>query len=450
MKFTNIILFCFLVGESICLPFENIENGLVAYYEFELNGEDSSSSGFHGTFHGNPNFIERSNEWAMSFDGIDDYFRVNQNFAPITEFTWSFWLHLTEASFQQDNGLLMAIQAPPYHWAPLIMIDSNKDSLVFGSTGATEITKSNFPVDDWFMLTVMRYANGETAMFVNDELKNTGTTAINQTLDYLIIGGQQPINKFTNFSVDDVRIYNRALSNSEVEQLYMSETNAQPLQIINQPTSRTIAEGADVEFSTIAEGTEPISYQWQFNGDDIQGANESVLRLENVNPGSEGIYRVLVFNSLESILSAPATLTVNSIDSDQDGLSDFLESQLGTNPNLIDTDDDGLTDKQEVDLGINPLSKDSDNDGFLDKVEIDNGSDPGSSASAPEILKLTTYVRLEFGTQQGSVYILQISTDGIEWADSGNSFVGPGGKTDLFVRADNLLNTFYRLKKLSE
>ncbi len=41
-------------------------------------------------------------------------------------------------------------------------------------------------------------------------------------------------------------------------------------------------------------------------------------------------------------------------DLDEDGLSDFYEMMLGTDPNDTDTDDDGYTDKEEVDVGSYP------------------------------------------------------------------------------------------------
>jgi hypothetical protein len=45
----------------------------------------------------------------------------------------------------------------------------------------------------------------------------------------------------------------------------------------------------------------------------------------------------------------------DQIDTDGDGLSDYREDKLGTDPNKVDTDGDGLTDKEEVDAGLNPL-----------------------------------------------------------------------------------------------
>ena len=57
-------------------------------------------------------------------------------------------------------------------------------------------------------------------------------------------------------------------------------------------------------------------------------------------------------------------------DSDDEGLFDLLEKELGTDPLNPDTDGDGLTDYEEVyKLGTDPLKADSDNNGIPDGEE---------------------------------------------------------------------------------
>ena len=68
-------------------------------------------------------------------------------------------------------------------------------------------------------------------------------------------------------------------------------------------------------------------------------------------------------------------------DDDNDGLSDSLESSIGTDPLDADTDNDGLTDYEEVawdgdassylpGSDLNPLVADTDNDGLMDYEEV--------------------------------------------------------------------------------
>src|SRR5207249_2267354 len=83
-----------------------------------------------------------------------------------------------------------------------------------------------------------------------------------------------------------------------------------PPAITAQPQSRTNIIGTTASFSAAANGTAPLSYQWQFNGAAIQNANGTNLTLDNVQLSDAGNYTVVVTNVAGSITSAVATLTV--------------------------------------------------------------------------------------------------------------------------------------------
>ena len=63
-------------------------------------------------------------------------------------------------------------------------------------------------------------------------------------------------------------------------------------------------------------------------------------------------------------------------DTDEDGLADAREEELGTNPFSPDTDGDGLVDGRELDLGTDPTDPDTDGDGVDDGRELDRGTSP--------------------------------------------------------------------------
>jgi hypothetical protein len=74
------------------------------------------------------------------------------------------------------------------------------------------------------------------------------------------------------------------------------------------------------------------------------------------------------------------TIDPSTIDSDSDGLPDYIEEQLGTDPFDADSDDDGISDFDEVQNGLDPLvddaDDDADSDGLTNIEEIANGTDP--------------------------------------------------------------------------
>ena len=64
--------------------------------------------------------------------------------------------------------------------------------------------------------------------------------------------------------------------------------------------------------SVVTVGTEPISYQWHFGGQAIEGATKSSLSLANVKAVNSGKYKVTVSNAAGSETSDTVTLSVES------------------------------------------------------------------------------------------------------------------------------------------
>jgi len=119
---------------------------------------------------------------------------------------------------------------------------------------------------------------------------------------------------YFNGLVDEVSIYNRALTASEIYAIYAAGSGGKcppttPV-IIAQPTNQTIAVGGTANFSVTASGALPLSYQWIFSGTNISGATNTTLTLTNVQLNQAGNYAVLVTNVYGSVLSSNAALTV--------------------------------------------------------------------------------------------------------------------------------------------
>ena len=83
--------------------------------------------------------------------------------------------------------------------------------------------------------------------------------------------------------------------------------------ITSQPESTAGAPGGAVAFSVEAVGTEPLSYQWRFNGADIAGATGPTLLLENLQPDQAGEYSVEISNRVGSAVSDGARLVIGRL-----------------------------------------------------------------------------------------------------------------------------------------
>jgi len=90
----------------------------------------------------------------------------------------------------------------------------------------------------------------------------------------------------------------------------IASANAPP-SILVQPQDQTADQGQDATFTVTAAGLMPLGYQWRFSGTNLTGATASAYTRANVQPADAGPYSVLISNSVGSIISSNALLTVN-------------------------------------------------------------------------------------------------------------------------------------------
>ncbi|HZR17008.1 MAG TPA: choice-of-anchor Q domain-containing protein [Verrucomicrobiae bacterium] len=83
--------------------------------------------------------------------------------------------------------------------------------------------------------------------------------------------------------------------------------------ISQQPMDQTVDSGNDVIFSVGAAGSLPLSWQWWFNGNPLHDATTANLALTSVTTDQAGGYSVVITNSLGSITSRVAILTVTNV-----------------------------------------------------------------------------------------------------------------------------------------
>ena len=90
--------------------------------------------------------------------------------------------------------------------------------------------------------------------------------------------------------------------------------NAAPVAptITTQPANQTVTAGQTATFSVVASGTAPLTYQWQKNGSAISGATATSYTTPVTTTADSGeLFRVVVSNSVGSVTSNSATLTVS-------------------------------------------------------------------------------------------------------------------------------------------
>jgi hypothetical protein len=83
-----------------------------------------------------------------------------------------------------------------------------------------------------------------------------------------------------------------------------------PPQILGQPVKQIAELDQVATFSVVVADASGATFQWKFNGVNIPGATGDSLLLTNVSAANQGQYSVVVTNTVGSVTSIPAALTL--------------------------------------------------------------------------------------------------------------------------------------------
>jgi hypothetical protein len=207
----------------------DITTGLVAHYKMDGNAQDASGYSNHGTSQNGVTFAtDRFGiaGKAASFDGLDDWINCGTNFNFNSSFTISFFNNTTNFG----NNPSMFTQGTPSGNHGLHVTLINQSSYRFGFFGNDLETSLNFPMKNTWNYWSFTYNSTTQSrkMFLNGKLigsdisspyVGTGITALGKNII------QDVPNGYYNGKLDDVRIYNRALSDTDIAGLYAQEAN---------------------------------------------------------------------------------------------------------------------------------------------------------------------------------------------------------------------------------
>ncbi len=177
------------------------------------------------------------------------------------------------------------------------------------------------PQGEWSFITLVVSPGNAIAYLCNTNGVSSATNAVASTVEAFtsntLIGddnfdGGNGSRAF-NGVMDEVAIFNYALTQDQVLNLYFSAFQGAPqVAALTASPSNTVFAGTTVTLSPTVYGLGPFSYQWLYDGTNLSGATESTLVLTNAQPGNSGNYAVIVGNSSGTNESPTTVLKVNS------------------------------------------------------------------------------------------------------------------------------------------
>jgi len=209
----------------------NLQQGLVGYWPFCGNALDESGNGNHGTVNGATLTTDRFGNAgsAYGFDGINNFIEVPYS----TQFnmqksTWSFWMNKNVSGPVSGTFTVGYSDNDGHHISNIFSVDSSYCQIV-GSTFPGIVNGAGYiPNNSWHMISFIydQTANENNFTYFVDGIKSRTVTlllpinfsSISQLRFGVAANGLQ-FNPY-NGSLDDIAIWNRALSQNEISQLY--------------------------------------------------------------------------------------------------------------------------------------------------------------------------------------------------------------------------------------
>jgi hypothetical protein len=215
-----------------------LADGLAAYYPFNGDANDESGSGNHGTVYGATLTGDRfgTPNSAYSFDGVDDYIMVRDSDIgdsldfPGDQISLAAWVKFNSSSFSGSNQAILGKnnnKGTGYYLTYDIVTEDCE-----GKGGALQHTLGSSVNFEWcesenllqpnrWYHIVLTYDGTVVQGHINGVVIHTSHKTGNigeNDLDFYI--GRYTAGDFLNGTIDDVRIYDRALNEAEVQALY--------------------------------------------------------------------------------------------------------------------------------------------------------------------------------------------------------------------------------------
>lgn len=307
-------------------------NGLVGWWPFNGNANDESGNSNNGTVNGailvsdrfgNPNS-------AYFFDNGSDLICTSNSFASPNSLSYSVWIKSVNPGFLVgfNNGQC----THGGQWDRTVIVDDNTQLryFTFNGTQVFNTASTNVIDDTWKHLVVTMDQNG-SKIYVNGIFisSNPSQTVGENTSGWFRFGGLSP-NDANNSMIgnyDDVGIWDRALTDCEIQDLYASQLNST---YVNAGTDQTICNGDPVTLSA----SNSMNYSWDNSVADGVAFNPTATQDYTVSADSAGCLSIDVVTVTVNEHTT-ATQTETALDSYTWSVNNQTYTQSGTYTAII-------------------------------------------------------------------------------------------------------------------
>ena len=205
-----------------------VPTGLVAYYPFNGNTNDGSGNGNNGTNYGATLSTDRfgNSSSAYSFNGINNYIETINTFTnlsgnnPKTIIAWFKLDHINDEGPIVNIGQVATTGSNP----GFCLSTTNyyySDTLLYGWGGdyMNLLGKTSLELNKWYFA-CYTYDGSNARLYLNNKLEGILPILLNTSVASIVIGKSTGVVYYFDGAIDDISIYNRALSQPEIAELY--------------------------------------------------------------------------------------------------------------------------------------------------------------------------------------------------------------------------------------
>ncbi|TET20575.1 hypothetical protein E3J74_02425 [Candidatus Bathyarchaeota archaeon] len=265
--------------------------GLVGWWPGDGNASDIIDAN-HGTLVNGATFAAGKVGQAFSFDGVDDYVEIPYDPSfNLLSFTLEAWV-----KFTQNDAYARIICRPsdgnPTDGYSFFTLSNNRGKIGGGVQGegqpysvSVSASPSTFADDNWHMASFVRDVEAnEISIYVDGGLYGSYPDSSPGDMEHnyqgIIIGSTDGSTDFFKGLIDEVGIYNRALSASEIQAIYNAGSAGKCKQPIPDDTTPPIGS---VEINGGAATTDSVSVTLTLYAED---AESGVAEMRFSNDGS--------------------------------------------------------------------------------------------------------------------------------------------------------------------
>lgn len=314
------------------MAYADITDGLIAYYPFSGNANDESAFGHDGTVSGAALAADRfgSADSAFSFDGVDDAVRVRLPSAPVwhtlgspgVSYSVSAWF---KTDVVQAQPMVIVEKSDGFGIYPytIWIIDGSVAFAIHNLAPSIQIGGSPVADNEWHHVVGIRDLDAGRVSLYLDGLKiaeapDAGVTASNFDDGIIGNGGNNFIQYPFTGTIDEVRVYNRAISETEILQLADAHFSCSATHCFDDGVFFTLADSVH---ESVNYDNDDIAWDIEDEAKDYRqaGNDEPFSFIKSLFPGGKALPGLVAGRLEDYYLNRRASLNCNSDTKDDVG-----------------------------------------------------------------------------------------------------------------------------------